>query len=161
MSEIFIPDDPNAGEHDELTETVRDLNRVEATARWNLWLSEQSETIQALAAEWADLRGDRFMLSMSVDRRGRRLFVCSSRFGSSESLQSHEHALFLLVDAHRVRAEDRPEHHARIGGDVKQARREAQAIAKKIRDENPGMSGADRDVLFQKALREREKEKPS
>lgn len=152
MPEIFIPEQaPNAV--DGLERAARELEELADRAAWELWLSTQSETIQALAAELETLRkGVRFSLAMSTDHRGRRLYVCTAPIGHHESRQSYEHALFLLVDSHRIRLEDRPET-ARLvrfieGGDLKVSARRAQEMAKQIRKTNPGMPGERRDELL-------------
>jgi hypothetical protein len=157
MAEIFIPTDPTAGEVDELERLSRAFAEIAMLGAWEAWLSTQSETVQALAAEWAALRNTRFKFGQTHDRRGRKLYTCSSKYGHHESYQSHEHALFLLVDSHRARIEDKPETHQRIlawagHADVKQARATARAIAKRIREENPNMPGEQRDALVLAAL---------
>lgn len=161
MAEIFILTDENAAKVDGDALTIRELAETEATANWEIWLSTQSETIQALAAEWAALRnGDRFRFSESVDRQMRKLYVCSSKYGHHESYQSRDHALYLLVDSHRVRAEDRPETRARLvalGHEPSTALRLCQAIGRNVA-KGGRMPGAEHDALVDAEIRKLEAE---
>lgn len=163
MPEIHIPAEAVSPEVDEKLLAARELEELAKRTAWDLWLGDQGAKIQALAAEWSALRGTTFELSTKHDRRGRVVFVCESRFGYHESHQSHEHALFLMVDAHRTRLEDRPETAARIaateGGSLKSAQRRAQAIAKQVREAHPYMPGEERDGLVEKAVEELERKR--
>lgn len=153
MPEIFIADEPEPKE-DAAYLAEQQAAEMLAVAAWAEWLSTQSETVQALAQEWSTLKPSRFTLSERKDKKGRAVYVCECEHGYHESLQSYEHALFRLVDSHRVREEDKPETRARIqqwGGDYvdpKRALLNAQAIAKQIREENPALSGEERDAMY-------------
>lgn len=123
----------------------------EELARYAEWLLKQSETFQALASEWASLRGSRLMLDELKTRRGR-IFRVSCDHGIHESLQSAEHALFLLVDSHRVRVTDTAEFRdrvmaANVGMLPKEALRRCEQIAAQIREANPAATGVERDAL--------------
>jgi hypothetical protein len=86
--------------------------------------------------------------------------VCPN--GYHESTESEAHALFLLVDSFRTRAEDLPETHARIqswGGsfrDIDVARLTARRIAKQVRSEHPRVDGHTLDNMFNAELSKRE-----
>lgn len=158
--EIHIPEEP-APEADAAYVASKEAAELEAIAQWGEWLATQSETIQALAEEWAAHRHSRFTLSERRDRRGRTVYVCDCEHGHHESLQSYEHAIFLLVDSHRVRLEDRPETAARVAGldgvEVKAARVSVQRLAREIREANPMASGEERDGLLAAELAEMER----
>jgi hypothetical protein len=148
MPEIHIPTEAADPQVDEAARIATGLRELADRTSWELWLSEQSATTQALAAEWQALRGSRFALRRKADKQGRIVHVCESTHGYHESRQSAEHALFLLVDSHRVREEDRT---SRV------PRRDAQRIAKAIREANPAASGEERDALFLAKLDELER----
>lgn len=88
------------------------------------------------------------------------IYTVTSPNGYHESAESHEHALFLLVDSHRTRVEDTPALHERIltksGGDIKGARSVAMRLAREVREANPDVSIEQHDALVLARLEQRE-----
>lgn len=84
------------------------------------WLAKQNDRTKALAGELlatAARRGARpaFDARTFVDEKGRTVYEVHAEIGRHQSLESHEHALSLFVDAHRTGAEDREENYVRVG----------------------------------------------
>lgn len=167
MPEIFIADEASGPSEKELKARADQIEELEQIAAFAEWFGKQSETVQELGRELDALQAARgmnrrFMLE-TEERYGRPLFVAHCANGRHESRQSPEHALFLLVDSFRTRAEDKAETHARImqihGMDLKAARRFARELAKEIQDEHgKGVPGETRDKFLDRALDEQERE---
>ena len=162
MPEMFIPEiDVDTSAQEEAAKLEEQAAEFAAIAAHGEWLATQPETIRTLGEELATKgkQAPRFALGTKV-RRGVTIYTAESPNGYHESKQSHEHALFLLVDSFRVRVEDTPEVHARIlsksGGDIKSARALAAHIARTVREAHPKVSGEERDALVLAALQERE-----
>ncbi len=123
----------------------------------NLQAAEQSATARALRDEWVALTTERgsdsgIMFDARRARDGRPVFIARAQSGYHESFQGYEHAMSLLVSAHRTRLEDRAETHERaresIGCDLQRARVFCAEIAKRVRESNPGISEAEQDVII-------------
>jgi hypothetical protein len=126
--------------------------------------------VASLLAELGQMQADRRMgggvwIGTNPHRKtkeGGPVFVAMCPNGYHESAESEAHALSLLVDSFRTRAEDRPEIHERIqawGGsyaDIRFARETAQRIAKKVRHDHPAADGASLDVMLGDELSKRE-----
>ncbi len=160
MREIFIATEAvDTSVEDEIAKLEEQSKEFEAIAAHAEWLDTQSEIVKELATELATVQTDRKMCPrFTVETtivRGRTIHTASCANGVHQSLQSPEHAVFLMVDSFRTREEDKPEIHERIkahGGDIKNARRVAAQIAKTVRERSPGLSGEEYDALVLKAL---------
>lgn len=155
MPEIFIAETETANEKElrRLAAAVEDLEQIAAFAEW---FEGQGDTVKELGRELLaiqEARGmnPRFQLD-TEERYGKPLYVAHCANGRHESRQSLEHALFLMVDSFRTRAEDRPETHARLmevhGCDVKAARKLAAEMAENTRARFPAVSGEMRDAFL-------------
>jgi hypothetical protein len=157
LEQVFVDDalTPEEIAAEQLAAEVRRLESeaaaAEATAQFAEWLGAQSETTQALVSEWMALRGSRPTLSERIDKQHRKVYVVDCEHGHHESLKSHEHALFLLVDSHRVRIEDLPETRARLvalGFSPREALHRCQQIGRAV-DASGRMPVADHDALVE------------
>lgn len=85
----------------------------------NLNCATVSERCIALRAEWSALASSRGMsdgllFDARRGKQGQPIFIVISSNGYHESYESFEHAISLLVDSHRTRAEDREEVYSRL-----------------------------------------------
>lgn len=90
-----------------------------AIAIVDLNLAETDEKVLALRQEWVDLMTSRscsteVMYDARRAKDGRPIFCIRSHNGYCESYEGFGHALELLVDAHRTRAEDLEEVYVRL-----------------------------------------------
>lgn len=155
---IFIADEPAPAAR--ATEEKPDPEALAFAS----WLSEQSETVQALAAEWGSMRSSRFKFYERQDSRGRDVFGVQCEHGQHESHQGHEHALFLLVDSHRTRAEDTPEFRARLealGMTPKEALQRSQQMGRDVAKASGRMPIEDHDALVEAEMRRLESPPPN
>ncbi len=119
-----------------------------------------AETGATAVADLAEIRETQSRLKMTPGleftsreaRDGRPIYIVRCANGHHESYDSHAHALALLVDSHRTRAEDTPVVHERImhgwGGDVAHARKVAAHLSQLIRSANPNANGEERDAIL-------------
>lgn len=165
MPEIHIAEIETTDEK-ELRRQAKIIEDLDQIASFAEWFETQSETVKALGAELAEIQAARGMNPRfqvdTEERYGRPLYVAHCANGRHESRQSPEHAMFLLVDSFRTRAEDRPETHERLmqmhGCTVKEARRLAAEIAAELRAKHPGTPGETRDKLFENEVAKAERE---
>lgn len=131
-------------------------------------VTSERHDLETLTEELADTQqrmrmepGGEFLTRLDADDSP--IYVVRTANGHHESRDSHAHALFLLVHAHRTRLEDLEVTHRRILAKTpnvtfQEARNIALAIGQAIRDEDPERSVEDHDALVEAAIRSRERE---
>lgn len=112
-------------------EKAREAIEHAAQVEFIAWRETQSPIIQALTDEWSEHaakfgKDPRFKLDSRVsEKTGKTIYFVKNGNGFHESYTSPEHALFLLVDSHRVRVEDMESTHDRIRSIAKNKRSRA------------------------------------
>lgn len=157
VDESQAPINADAVRADLMARQERELRQIEEIALFTGWLSEQSETIQALAREYAQIgikrRFEHARINVTVSfKDGRTVWTCHALNGLHQSTTSAEHAVFLLVDSHRTRVEDTEEFRARVqaanaGMTKREAIRRCARLTNEMRAADPKATGQQRDRL--------------
>ncbi len=154
IEESPAPIDEEAKQREALIEA---LAEVEQIAAFSWWLSEQSETVQKLAAEFAEIgarkgfKHSRINVTTEI-KKGRTIWTCHALNGYHQSTTSAEHAVFLLVDSHRTRVEDTEGFRERVqaanaGMTKREAIRRCARLTNEMRAADPKATGQQRDRL--------------
>lgn len=103
------------------------FHELAAWAIFSTWLDQQSENVRTLAEEWRAIGPGlkRFAFLPPELKNGRIEYWCVTSHAQIRSYVSHEHALFLMVDAFRTRIEDKAETWDRIATIPAEKRAEA------------------------------------
>ncbi len=158
MREIHVEESP--APLDEAAKLAEELaayeEKLRLSATFAEWLGEQSETVQKLVEENAEIgRAKRFantFVNVTCEtKKGRTVWTCHAANGFHQSTTSAEHAVFLLVDSHRTRVEDTEEFRERLqaanGMSKKEALRACARLTNEMRAADPRATGKERDAL--------------